>query len=99
MDIVIIGFMVPLLDRSGFEEGVVAFGPSASRPSIDNPAAGFKSFTMRHTVQRKTSKCLGHLTRESHVMHLPVTKSFSPFCKEVPSAATLSLEVSPVSTK
>ncbi len=81
------GFMVPFLGRSGLEEGVIVNAPSALRPSVDKSAPGFKSFTIRHTVQRNTSKCLGHLTRESHVLHLPVMRSFSPFCKGFPSAA------------
>lgn len=96
MNVVIIGFLVPFLGRSG--DDVVVLGPSAWRLSVDNPAPSFKSFTMRHTVQRNTSKCLGHLTRESHVLHLPVTSSCSPFCKEVGFAAMRSLEASPVDT-
>ena len=91
------GFVVPFRARSEFEDGAaVVFGPSASWPSINNRAPGFKSFTMRHTVQRNTFKCLGHLTRELQVMHLPVTRSFSTSSTEVPLAAIQSLVASPV---
>lgn len=61
---------------------------------VDSPANGFKSLTIRHTVQRKTSKYPGHLTNESHVAHLPVTTSFSPASEGAPLAAAInSLEL------
>lgn len=39
--------------------------------------SGTRSLMVRHTVQRKTFKSLGHRTVESQVMHLPVIRSRS----------------------
>ena len=74
------GVPVPFFGEAGFADVWDGFEASAARPFPSNPAAGFKSLIMRHTVQRKTPNCRGHLTVESHVLHLPVVRSFSALC-------------------
>jgi len=77
-------FIVPFFESPVLTGVTETLAGPAVRATVDCPADGFKSLTMRQTVQRKTSKCRGHLTKESHVPHFPVTMSFSPACEGAP---------------
>ena len=73
-------YLVPFLSGPGFEGVNEGFGASGARMFPGNSADGFKSLIMRHTVQRNVWTWRGHLITESHVLHLPVTRSFSACC-------------------